>query len=208
MTWQFLALTAAGFVGLVGIGFFGGTLEKPEEVFVEMVKILFHPLAAGFILCGVLAASVSTMDSQILVSASVISEDLYKKILRPQASSKELLTVSRLGVAFIALLSLYFALNRNTTIQEAVLYAWSGLGSAFGPLVLMALYSKNTNNYGAIAGVLVGGIVAGLWGSVNHLFTSFVVPAMIPGFFLSLLSIYVVSAITIRFKDRTHNLGG
>lgn len=198
MSWQILTLAAATCVGLVGIGFFGDSLQKPEEVFVEMVKVLFHPLAGGFILCSILAASVSTMDSQILVSASVISEDVYKKIFRNHATQKELLMVSRIGVVFISLLSLYFALDRSTTIQEAVLYAWSGLGSSFGPLVLMALYSKHTNNYGAIAGVLVGGAVSGLWGSVNPYVTSFTIPAMIPGFGLSLLSIYLVSAVTRR----------
>jgi len=203
MTWQLFALTAATFVGLVGIGFFGENLAEPEQVFVEMVKLLFHPLAAGFILCSILAASVSTMDSQILVSASVISEDLYKKMFRREASPKELLTVSRIGVVFVSLLSLYFALNRNTTIQEAVLYAWSGLGSSFGPLVLMALYSKKTNNYGAIAGVLVGGIVSGAWGSINPYVSTFSIPSMIPGFFLSLLSIYLVSALTRRDTQKS-----
>jgi len=203
MTWQFLALTAAAFVGLVGIAFFEEGLHKPEQVFVEMVKVLFHPLAAGFILCSVIAASVSTMDTQILVNASMISEDLYKKMFRRHASPKELLVISRLGVVFVALLSLYFALNRNTTIQEAVLYAWSGLGCSFGPLMLMSLYTKKTNNYGAISGVLVGGIVAGVWGSVNSYVTSFVIPPMIPGFALSLLSIYVVSRLT---WSKTSNL--
>ena len=207
MCWQFMALTGAAFVGFIGIAFFNEGLDKPEHVFIEMVKILFHPLAGGFILCSVLAASVSTMDSQILVSASVISEDLYKKIFRKKASSKELLIVSRLGVILVSLLSLYFALNKNTTIQEAVLYAWSGLGCSFGPLMLMALYSKKTNAYGAIAGVLVGGLIGGLWGNyMNPWFTSFTIPAMIPGFSLSLISIYLVSRITVKMAVENDNL--
>lgn len=196
MTWQFIALTAAISVGVVGIAFFNAGLEKPEHVFIEMVKSLFHPLAAGFILCSVLAASMSTMDSQILVCGSVISEDLYKHLFRREATPKELLMVSRIGVVFVSLLSLYFALNKNTTIQEAVLYAWSGLGCAFGPLVLMSLYSKRANKYGAMAGVLVGGLIAGLWGAVNPYIMSYTLPAMIPGFFLSLLSIHLVSRLT------------
>ena len=95
--------------------------------------------------------------------------------------------MSRIGVVAVSLLSLYFALNRNSTIQEAVLYAWSGLGCAFGPLMLMSLYSKKANKYGAIAGVVVGGLIAGLWHLVNPYVTSYVIPAMTPGFFLSLL---------------------
>ena len=196
MTWQLIALSSAAFVGLVGIAFFKEGLHNPEKIFVEMVKILFHPLAAGFILCGVLAASMSTMDSMILVCGSVVSEDLYKHMFKKQASGKELLIVTRFGVCLISALSLFFALNRNTTIQEAVHYAWSGTGSAFGPLVLMSLYSKKANKYGAIAGVFVGGILAATWGLINPYITSYIVPAMIPAFFLSWFSIWFVSKIT------------
>lgn len=196
MTWQLLALSAAALVGLIGIAFFSEGLANPERVFIEMVKSLFHPLAGGFILCGLLAASMSTMDSQILVCGSVISEDLYRHLFRREASDKELLAISRLGVFLVSGLSLFLALSKNSTIQEAVLYAWSGLGCAFGPLVLMALYSKRTNKFGAIAGVLVGGIVAGTWDSMNSAITTLAIPAMIPGFALSWLSIYTVSALT------------
>ena len=108
MTWQFIALAAAACIGLVGIAYYHSGLHNPELVFVEMVKTLFPPFAAGFVLCGVLAASVSTMDSQILVSASFISEDLYKPFIRNSASPAELLTVTRLAV-FLSLHYLYFS---------------------------------------------------------------------------------------------------
>jgi len=196
MIWQMTALSAAAAVGFVAIAYYGQGLENPERVFIEMVKSLFHPLAAGFILCGLLAASMSTIDSQILVCGSVCSEDLYKHIFRKHASPLELLAVSRLGVFLVSAISLFFALSKNSSIQEAVLYAWSGLGCAFGPLVLMSLYSKSANKYGAIAGVLVGGMVAGIWDEINVYFTDLAIPAMIPGFFLSLLSIYAVSKMT------------
>lgn len=196
MAWQVIALTGAACIGLVGIPYFANGLANPELVFVEMVKTMFHPLMAGFILCGVLAASISTMDSQILVCGSVISEDLYKHLFKKPAAPKELLTVTRLGVGLISIVSLLLALNKNTTILEAVLYAWSGLGCAFGPLVLMSLHSKKANKYGAIIGVFVGGTVAGLWDFVNPYLTDVAIPSMIPGFFLSLASIYVVSQLT------------
>lgn len=196
MTWQLTALSAAAAVGLIAIAYFDGGLVNPERVFIEMVKSLFHPLAAGFILCGLMAASMSTIDSQILVCGSVCSEDLYKHLFKKHASPRELLAISRLGVFLVSGLSLFLALSRNSTIQEAVLYAWSGLGCAFGPLVLMSLYSKSTNKFGAITGVLVGGIIAGTWDLVNGYLIDIKVPAMIPGFFLSLLSIYLVSRLT------------
>jgi len=201
MSWQFIALSAAAAIGLIGLPYFSQGLSNPEYVFVEMVKSLFHPAIAGFILCGVLAASLSTMDSQILVSASVLSEDLYKHLVNREASPKELLTVTRIGVLLVSAFSLYLAFNRNTTILEAVLYAWSGLGCAFGPLMLSALYSKHANKYGAIAGVLVGGAIAGTWDRLNGYLTDLVIPAMIPGFFISLLSIYLVSKLSSTLQN-------
>ena len=131
MTWQFIALSAAASIGLVGMAYFQNGLQNPELIFVEMVKSLFHPLAGGFVLCGVIAASMSTTDSQILVCASVLSEDFYKHLFKKEASPKQLLNASRIGVVIISALSLFFALNKNSTILEAVLYAWSGLGCAF-----------------------------------------------------------------------------
>lgn len=196
MSWMLIALTAAACIGLVGLPYFASELINPELVFIEMVKSLFPPLLAGFILCGILAASVSTMDSQILVCASILSEDFYKHMINKNASSRELLLVSRLSVVVVALSSLFFALNKNTTILDAVLYAWSGLGSAFGPLVLMSLYSKTANKYGAIAGIVVGGTVSGVWDYLNPMLTDITIPSMIPGFFLGIISIYIVSLIT------------
>ena len=196
MTWQFLTLLFAVLVGVVSLGFFPSGLEDSRLVFIEMVKQLFHPLVAGFVLCAVLAATMSTIDSQMLVCSSVLSEDFYKKIFRKTASDLELLRVSRLGIVLVSGFSIMLAFNRNTSVIDAVHYAWSGLGSSFGPLVLMSLYSKKTNRYGAIAGVIVGGIIAGGWHLVNPYLTVYVVPPMIPGFLLSLTSIYVVSKMT------------
>ena len=201
MTWQLIALTAAVFVGLIGLGYFNEGLENPELIFVEMVKSLFNPLTGGFILCGVIAASVSTMDSQILVSASVLSEDFYKHFVHKKASPKQLLMISRLGVIVISIVSLLLAFNNNSTLLDAVFYAWAGLGSAFGPVLLMALYSKSANKYGAIAGIITGGVIAGTWGMINPYLTDMSVPSMIPGFSLSLLSIYLVSLATGQAQD-------
>lgn len=196
MTWQTLALAAAIAVGFIGIGFFPDGLENPELVFVSMVKLLFNPFVSGIILCAIIAANMSTMDSQILVCASVLSEDFYKHIVHKGASQNALLKASRIAVVIVSLIALTLAFNKSATILDVVFYAWSGLGCAFGPLVLMSLYSKNTNRYGAIAGIVVGGGIAGLWPMLNPLITMMDVPSMIPGFFLSLFSIYVVSFVT------------
>lgn len=203
MTWQFIALAAAASIGLIAIPFFAKSgIQNPEYVFILMVKSLFHPLAAGFILCGVLAAGISTMDSMIIVCASTISEDVYKNLFKKNASERQLVMMSRVGVLVVSAVSLLLALNKNSTIQEAVSYAWYGLGASFGPLILFSLYSKKTNNFGAIAGIVVGGTVAGIWNEVNPYFTDIAIPAMIPGFVLGCLSIYFVSAFTDKAKNR------
>jgi len=196
MSWQVIALGTATFIGMVGIAYFPNGLEKPEMVFVEMVKDLFHPLGAGFILCGILAANLSTMDSQILVCASVLSEDLYKHFGKEKASQATLLTISRCGLFLIAGIALVLAFDRSKTILDTVFYSWSGLGSSFGPLVLVSLFSSKANKYGAIAGVLVGGVTVMVWPQVNPLVTMYKISPMIPGFFCSLLAIYGVSWLT------------
>lgn len=196
MSWQVLTLGAAALTGLIGIKFFNHSLADPQLVFVEMVKALFTPWIGGFILCGLIAANMSTMDSQLLVSASVLSEDIFKHIVHKKASPQTLLRASRFSVIIIAAISLLIAFMKSATIMEVVFYAWSGLGCAFGPLMLMALYSKRTNRYGAIAGILVGGLIAAGWGLINPFITEVNIPAMIPGFILGLLSIRVVSLAT------------
>lgn len=196
MSWQVLALGGAVFIGFVGIGYFPEGLANGELVFVDMVKSLFHPFIGGFILCAVLAANISTMDSQILVCSSVITEDLYKRFYKRKAESKELLKVSRAGVVFVGLLAFVFATSKSATVTGAVFYAWGGLGSSFGPLVLTSLYAPSVNRYGALSGILVGGILAGTWDLVNPVITTFVIPPMVPAFTLSLISILVVTKLT------------
>lgn len=202
MSWQIATLVAAAAIGLIGIGFFSNGLANPQLVFVEMVKSLFHPLTAGFILCAVLAANMSTMDSQILVCASILSEDFYKHIVFKKASPKQLLMTSRICVVIVALVALALAFNKNTTVLEAVNYAWSGLGSSFGPLVLISLYSTKANKYGAIAGIITGGVLAATWEFINPYVTSYTVPAAIPSFFGSLMAICIVSMMTYQKRIR------
>ncbi|MBS0605442.1 MAG: sodium/proline symporter [Verrucomicrobia bacterium] len=195
MTWMVLALSAATIVGLVGIAYFHGGLKDPEQVFIDMVKDSFAPFLIGFILCAVLAATINAMSSQVLVLSSSLTEDFYKRIFRKNASSKELLLVSRFGVVIVALVAYFIAFCDISSIYSLVLYAWSGLGSSFGPLLLLSLYWKNVNKYGAWSGILGGGIIAGAWPYFNHFF-SISIPSMLPGFSISFLLIIFVSLAT------------
>lgn len=196
ISWQIVVLSAAIGIGLIAIAYFPQGIANPEMVFVEMVKDLFHPFIAGFILCAVIAASMSTMDSQILVCASVLSEDLYPIIRRQEVASSVKLKVSRYGVVGVSIVALLLSLNRSATIMDTVSYSWAGLGSAFGPLVLTSLYSRYVNRFGAIAGILTGGLVVILWPHVNGWVTEYTIQPMIPGFLCSTLMIYAVSFAT------------
>lgn len=193
MSWQLIALSAAAFVGVVAIAYFPNGLEKPEMAFIEMVKDLFHPFIGGFILCGIIAANLSTMDSQILVCGSMMSEDLYVPLHRKPLSDRKILWFSKLSVIFISLIALLLSFNRSSTVLDTVLYSWSGLGSAFGPLVLMSLYSTSVNRYGAIAGIIVGTLISMIWPTLNPILIKYEILPMIPAFILSATAIYLVS---------------
>lgn len=193
MSWQFLALFSAIAVGIIGSAYFNGNMDNPELVFIELVKDLCPPFLAGFVLCGVLAANLSTMDSQLLVCASAIGEDLFKRFRKSNVSAIQLVRASRCGVVIIAGVALGLAFYKSESILESVFYAWSGLGSSFGPLVLTSIYCKRANRYGATVGILVGSTVAGLWPTLNPYLMNYPVPSMVPGFFLNLATIYFVS---------------
>jgi sodium/proline symporter len=194
ISWHIFSLTAAASIGLIGVAFFNQGLMQSEFVFIEMAKSLFPSFISGFVLCAILAAATSTMDSQILVSASTIAEDLYKKFFNSNISSERLLTISRIAGCVVTLVSFVLAFNNNEMIVDLVYYAWAGLGGAFGPLIIVSLHSKFATRQGAIAGILVGGTTAALW---PHLpFETDKALALIPAFVLSLTSIYLVSAVT------------
>lgn len=191
ISWQIIVLTSAACIGLVGIPYFmNAPLANPELLFVVITKQLFFPLLAGFILCAILAATLSTMDTQILISGTVLAEDIYKKVLHPQASSSYIVWISRLCVIAVSAIALIIAWNNSNSVYDLVNYAWSGLGSSFGPLILTSLYSNYITRNGALAGIIVGGIVSGIWPYLN----SSILP-MIPGFSCSLLALFVVSML-------------
>ena len=195
MSWMLISLSAATLVGLVGIAFFKTGLKNTELVFVDMVKNSFSPFFIGLILCAVLAATINAMSSWVLVLSSSITEDFYKRIFNKTASSKELLIVARVGVVIVSLAAFVIAYGKISSIYSLVLYAWSGLGSSFGPLLLLSLYWKKITKYGAWGGVLSGGIVAAIWPYFNELL-SLNIPSMIPGFFSSFILIILISLAT------------
>jgi sodium/proline symporter len=201
MCWQLLSLAAATAVGLVALAFFEKSPDNPELIFVEMVKGLFNPLFAGLILCAILAAAISTMDSQLLVLAPVLSEDVYHRLFHRKPSDRTTLLSSRLSLLFLGGLSYLIARYSAQTVMSLVFYSWSGLGSTFGPVLLMALSSRRVNWAGAVSGMVFGAAVAAFWPMLSGHW-SVEIPTLIPGFLLNLGVIYAVSVITGRASAR------
>jgi SSS family solute:Na+ symporter len=197
IAWLVVTLFAATFIGLIGIAYFREPLADSELGFVNMVKDLFSPFIASFVLCAILAAVVSVMDAQILVLTSHITEDFYKKIFRKNAQHQELIMVARVGILAASFLAFVIAFFQISSIYKLVFFAWTGLGCSFGPLVILSLFSKKVNKYGAISGILFGGLFAAFWPYINT-FIPFEIPAMIPGFIISMILIQVISTVTDR----------
>ncbi|WP_424955146.1 sodium/proline symporter PutP [Jeotgalibacillus salarius] len=197
MTWMIVAIIGALFTGLTGIAYIentGGELANPETIFVFFSQVLFHPLISGFLLAAILAAIMSTVSSQLLVTSSALTEDFYNTFLKRGASDKELVLVGRISVLLVALVAIFLSLDSDSTILDIVSNAWAGFGSAFGPAILLSLYWKRMTRWGALAGMLVGAFTVILWVYVFDL--SGWLYEMIPGFILSTIAIIVVSLIS------------
>ena len=174
IVWDILSLTAACFIGIIGRAYLLPTVlgengaSSSESVFIEMINKLFSshlglPFIGGIFLCGILAAIMSTADSQLLVTASAASEDLYHQFIKKDADSKEILAVARLTVIVVSVLAFVIAWNPNSSIMGLVSNAWAGLGAAFGPTVVMSLFWRRTNLAGAVAGIVSGGLTVIVW---------------------------------------------
>lgn len=195
ISWLIISLTAATLAGLIGIVLFQDGLADPQQVILNIVQHTLAPLFVGVTMCAILAATTNVMAAHILIVASNLSEDFYKRLLHKTATPKQLLRVSRAGVVLVGSLALLIAYYRPSTIYHLVLYAWSGLGASFGPLVLMSLYAKKLNTHGAFAGIFIGGLTTALWPYCSKIYGWEIAP-IIPGFLLGMLAIQSISALT------------
>lgn len=193
VAWVAITLVGATLTGLAGILVIEQPLqgEARETVFILLVDLLFHPLIAGFLLAAILAAIMSTADSQLLVSSAAFTEDLYRTLLRRQASAAELVLVGRLAVILIALLAFVLALDPEAMVLDLVAHAWAGFGAAFGPVLVLSLYWPRMSGLGAIAGILVGGSTVLLWSRLEG--GLFELYEIVPGILLATLAIVLVS---------------
>ncbi len=202
MSWMVFSVVGAMLTGLIGIAYFankGLTLADPETVFLELGRLLFHPIITGFLLAAILAAIMSTISSQLLVTSSSLTEDLYT-LFRRQAPDKELVLVGRLCVLLVAVVAILIAYRRSDTILSLVGYAWAGFGSAFGPVILLSLYWKRMNKWGALAGMIAGSSTVMIW--TRFPFLKNTLYELIPGFFACLIAIIVVSLLTAKPSEK------
>ncbi|UTW00388.1 sodium/proline symporter PutP [Marinomonas rhizomae] len=196
--WTFISMAGALLIGLVGITFvdssLSGNLADPEKIFMILVNAVFHPVVAGILLAAILAAIMSTADSQLLVSSSALAEDFYKQLFNKEATQKQIVNVGRFAVVAISIIALVLALNPESSVLGLVSYAWAGFGAAFGPAILLSLFWRNMNRNGALAGIVIGGVTVVVWkqltGGIFDLYE------IVPGFVLSTIAIFAVSLAT------------
>ena len=202
--WMIFCVGGAMLVGLVGIAYvtkFNQTIDDPETIFILFSRILFHPLIAGFLLSAILAAVMSTISSQLLVTSSSMTEDFYHSFLNKKASEKILLRVSRISVLIVAVIAMILALNPKDSILNLVGDAWAGFGSAFGPIMILSLLWRKCSRIGAIAGILSGGLIVLMWIILDHPYKE--VYAMIPAF---LISFGMIILFSILFPDKNPSI--
>lgn len=191
MTWVLLSLSFAIAIGVVGKAYLSTPLENAnaERVFILMAESLSAPFITGIIWSAILAAIMSTSSSQLLVTSSAVSRDLFQAFLKKDASEKTLIRVSRLSVLLVSAIAVYLGSDPNSYIFSIVSYAWAGFGACFGATVLLSLYWKRMTLKGAYAGVIVGGLTVLIW---KH-FEWFGLYELVPGFFFSVAAIIIVS---------------
>ncbi len=209
IVWVFISLVMACVIGIVGRAFLAPAVldeVSSESVFIELINQVFNhklalPFVGGLFLCGILAAIMSTADSQLLVCASSVSKDIYKNVAKPDASDQTVLKVSRLTVVVVALLAFFIAWDPDSSVMALVSDAWAGLGSAFGPIVVCSLFWKRTNVAGAVAGMVSGGLTVIIWDYLpimdgKTIGSATGVYSLLVGFIISLICIVAFSLLT------------
>ena len=207
MSWMIICLVLSVSIGLMGIGYNSiapmagvtGPDANSERIFLAMVSALFHPIFGGFVLAAVLAAVMSTADSQLLVLTSALTEDLpfFEKY-----SDTKKAWISRFGVAGFALIALVITATSGGTILAMVGYAWGGFGAAFGPLIILSLIWRGTTKYGALAGMIVGAVTIFVVKNYIKIEGEYFYE-LLPGFILAFIAIILVSLITAKPSEET-----
>ena len=198
--WVVISLLSAVTIGLVGRAYAPTafpTASDAENIFSYIASTLMHPLFAGLVMAGILAATISSSDSYLLIAASAFSKNLFQGVFHRKANDSQVMVVSRVTLIVIALIGAVIALDEDSVIFTIVSFAWAGFGATFGPLMLFSLFWKRTTRAGAVAGMLSGGIMVFVWNYlVKPLGGIFGIYELLPAFLVSCIFIVVVSLLT------------
>ena len=200
MVWVVISLAVAVFIGIVGRKLFPTehlTATSAENIFITLSTNFLPPILAGLVMAGILAATISSSDSYLLIAASAFAKNIYQGIVKKDASDKQVMTMSRIALLAIAVIAVFIALDENSVIFKIVSFAWAGFGATFGPLMLFSLFWKRINRAGAIAGMVGGAAMVFIWKLViSTLGGVFAIYELLPAFIFSSICIVVVSMLT------------
>lgn len=198
--WCVISLIVAVFIGVIGRALYRTALttaSESENVFILLATNLLPPILAGLVMAGILAATISSSDSYLLIAASAFSKNIFQGLIHKKASDKQVLVISRITLLVITAIAIVIALDENSVIFNIVSFAWAGFGATFGPLMLMSLFWKRINRWGAIAGMIGGGVMVFVWNLViRPLGGVWDVYELLPAFLFSCLCIVLVSLLT------------
>lgn len=198
--WCVISLIVAVFIGVIGRSLYPTVLTtaaESENVFILLATNLLPPVLAGLVMAGILAATISSSDSYLLIAASAFSKNIFQGLIHKKASDKQVLVISRITLLVITAIAIVIALDENSVIFNIVSFAWAGFGATFGPLMLMSLFWKRINRWGAIAGMIGGGVMVFIWNLViRPLGGVWDVYELLPAFLFSCLCIVIVSLLT------------
>ena len=200
MIWVVISLAVAVFIGIVGRVIFPTALltkNAAESIFITLSTSYLPPILAGFVMAGILAATISSSDSYLLISASAFAKNIYQGVIKKDASDKQVMLVTRITLLSIAVIAALIALDEKSIIFQIVSFAWAGFGATFGPLMILSLFWKRINRAGAIAGMISGAGMVFLWKLViSKIGGVFGIYELLPAFIFSAVMIVVVSLLT------------
>lgn len=200
IVWVVISLSVAVFIGIVGRQVFPDahlTKATAENIFITLSTSFLPPILAGFVMAGILAATISSSDSYLLIAASALAKNIYQGICKKDATDKQIMKVSRITLLVLAGIGVVIALDENSIIFQIVSFAWAGFGATFGPLMLFSLFWKRINKPGAIAGMLSGAGMVFFWKLVlSKLGGIFTIYELLPAFIFSSICIVIVSLLT------------
>ncbi len=200
VVWVVISMVCAlciGFIGRAMLPTYFGTNAAAENIFIVIAQMILPAFMCGVVVSGILAASMSSASSYLLITGSSVAENIFRGVIKRDAADRQVMIVSRITLAVVMIIGILIAIDENSVIFRVVSYAWAGLGASFGPLMLCSLYWRRTNKQGALAGMLGGAITVVVWHNfIKPLGGVFGIYELLPAFIVSLLCIFIVSKLT------------